>query len=343
MSKRSTGSRVVDWALFVWVHGAAALLISVILGWALLDQATLGVIVESVESGVFAANTLLHASGVLGFSALLWGLIYFSFSRARRPRRAGLRGPRALLNQRASVMVETLLVMPVLLLLSFGIAQMALLNVATILSNAATFQASRTAWLWHPETEADRLETRGGLSRPMEWVAESAHIQAAALLAPVAPGDYLEDGYLPPRASKMRGVMLGAQQLVPRHDAGRYTTSLADQLARTHGHAESTNFLASLDTRSFQERSARKFTWAYWFSEVDVSLNNATEEITVHLTYDHMATMPMVAGIFGDWKVAGKNRKGYFTTIRRSFTRRQLDAPRGEWPEGEPVRTNDFY
>lgn len=243
--------------------------------------------------------------------------------------------------QRGSVMVETLIVLPVFLLMTFGIAQLALNNIAVVLANAATFQASRSAWLWLPEARVGRLGNP--VSDPMEFVAEKARLQAAAVLTPVAPGDYLRDPDLPEVAEKARAIFIASQTLFPGTDSGADALQDAPGLATRSASAHTTSFVRAFDTTSFVERTARKFTWAYRLSEVEVLVDDAGEELTVNLTYHHLCVMPLVGAIFGDWMEAGGMLTGHFSTIRRSFTRGQQGVPGKKWPRGAPYRTIEYY
>ena len=89
-------------------------------------------------NAVIGIEGLLH----LGISVCVWALFVILFHTVRPDPTDVSRRFRA---TRGTVLTETLIVIPVALTLTFGLAQLAVMNVAGILANLASVQAGR----WH--------------------------------------------------------------------------------------------------------------------------------------------------------------------------------------------------
>ncbi|MFW5965989.1 MAG: TadE family protein [Persicimonas sp.] len=270
------------------------------------------------------SEVLLH----LGLSAALWTLSVLLFKVAR-----GKRKPvkKVLALRTGSVITETLIIMPFFLLLTFGIAQLALNNMAGLLANTAVFQAGRTAWLWSSEADANR---RGVNDSKVE---ELARVQASAVLTPVAPGEFMQ---APLGASDefkdMRGILLGSQMPALSQDTGAMARPAANAYllggdAATAQSGQDSSFIRAFGLSNFRERTVKKFTFAYQATEVEVERQG--EQVQTELTYRHHQAMPMVGSIFADnsiLQVAG--RQGYYAPIERSFSMEAQIPPNPEMP-----------
>lgn len=265
----------------------------------------------------------LGLSGLLA-AALVLGVGYARSTRSKviSPRRIAARG---------STFIETLVVMPVFLLITLGILQLSINNIAAVLVNLGTFQAARTAWIFDSEAERGRYGVR------RQDVEEAALIQAAVVLAPVAPSDYkMSAAGLSPQARQTRAAMVAGQMDVLVDDSGRMGSAEANNLFaegdtdRT-GSGEDLIMSESFDSSAFRVRTARKFVFAY--RALDVRVRRNAEEIGVFVEYKHQQSMPIVPLLFGERDTVG-GRQGYFHTYRRQFLyRKQLPAnPR--WPGG---------
>jgi hypothetical protein len=314
-------TRAVERAVAVAGHGVATLLVSALLLWVYVDSSTLSVFVEVIDNPQFrtflAPELLLH----LGLSVCLWAFVYLLGSflwRARNPAHTRLHtSPRT--SRQGTVMTETIIALPVLLLLIFGIAQLTVNNIAGIFTNLATIQAARSAWLWEREP-CSSIECDAS---------ERARIQAAAVLTPVAPGSmFIQDGGLPPAAARMLGVLVGAQDPQIGNDSGGRGMQTA---ARVSGrNPTSGSFSRALDRQSFTVRTIHKFTFAYHATDIEVS-NPSGDVVRVDLTYRHHCAFPLVGRIFGEaGEVAG--RPGYYADFTRSFEINRLPRPNRDAP-----------
>ncbi|MBA2663134.1 MAG: hypothetical protein H0U74_12630 [Bradymonadaceae bacterium] len=271
-------------------------------------------------SHLIGKEAVLH----LGVSACFWAALVLLFHALR----SSFKSPeRAVRSRRGSVMTETLIVIPVALLLTFGLAQLAIVNIGGILTNLATVQAARTAWLWLPEVQAERR----GVTR--NRVVDLARIQAAAIVAPTAPSDFQLAGTEGSEFFRnMRGVLVGTQLNSPPNDSGRQGKERALQLAVSDGDAASgkeISFNRALDFSSFSTRTARKFSFAYLATEV--SLIQTGEQVGARVTYKQLCVFPIANHIFGSGDTVGP-RRGSYAAITREFTLHQQLDPNAKMP-----------
>lgn len=287
---------------------------------------------------------LLH----IGLSICIWamGCILFQLARLR----FGAERKKAPIRlSRGSVMTETLVIMPIFFLLTFGMAQLAINNIAGILANVAAYEAARAAWIWQPEEDAStkRMGITSGIA------VEKCRIAVALVMTPVAPGEFFSDPRLPTYASKMRVVALGAH--VPFGGIISSTfPQLADLLA---GAASLSPYVAvrkwqsintALDNASFARRTVMKFTHAFHASGCQIQADHS-----VKMTYMLQIAMPMMGPVmgekhapstspsefinsgFGDLDGVG-GRWGYFATYERTFGfKKQVNVPNAAKPQND--------
>lgn len=274
-------------------------------------------------SGEFLGEIGIH----LGLSAALWTMLYLSCL-AIRTRQGSSRAMRVVKRARGTVITETIIIMPVLLLLLLGLSQLAVLNIAGMLMNYGASQAVRAVWVWAPELEPLNNQTaRRGVTEDL--VRDRARIQAALAVAPVAPADFRATGA---EASedfmKMRGAILAGQALRPPNDAGRVSIDEAHGRYQFTGSEERT-FYRAFDSTNFVDRSVRKFTFAYQALDVELILED--EEVGAVVTYQQKIMFPFITNVFGTpGSVAGL--PGHYTAIRREFIQSAQVAPNAELP-----------
>ena len=276
-------------------------------------------------SSMFVEELAFH----LVLSALLWGIGYLvvvGMARDRRHRRG-------LARARGTALTETLIVMPVLLLLILGTAQLAVNNIAGMLINYGTSQAARTAWVWHPEVEPiGGGEGRMGVDD--EWVEEMATLRIAAAMTPVAPAVFAsERGITSDQFEQMRAIFLAGQLPQPRTDAGGDVLNDATRLDAFNA-ADELSFKNALDGGSFAQRTVRKFTSAYEATDVTVVEETLGDEpyIGVEVEYMHQITFPLVGRVFGESATVGQTRSR-FLRMEREMTYRAQRPPNAELPE----------
>lgn len=327
----SAPTRVARAPFRVWLARGAAHLAGVMSVAALMllpyiNRQTLNVFWDSAQHTDFLQIAWLDTALYLGLAACLWALVVILFE-VVTARRAPLQ--KVLRLQRGSVLTETLIVLPIFLLLTFGIAQLAINNIAGMLTNAAVFQAGRTAWLWTSESDAGRMNVSFNTAK------ELTRVQAAAVLTPVAPGEYMQTLSSGSNEFKrMRGILIGSQVPSFSADTGQVGMSLAPALLLGDNMISTTetnsSFVRALDTTSWRQRTARKFSFAYQATEVKVT--NSSSQVSVELTYSHHQGFPLVGRIFGDsYSVVG-GRPGYYAKITRQFSMRKQIEPNKTTP-----------
>ena len=210
---------------------------------------------------------------------------------------AARRDKARLVSARGTVITETLIVMPVLLLILLGVAQLAVNNIANMLFNYGSHQAARTAWVWHPEL----APIDGGTARmevSEEQVEDMVRLQLAAAMTPVAPSQFSNQRDIESHSfQQMRALLLSHQQPTPVFDAGLQGVETAVDIDIFET-ANDLSFSRALDGSTFPQRTVRKFTSAY--QAVELELLEEEMEIGVDIKYQHQITFPLMGPIFGE-------------------------------------------
>ncbi len=265
----------------------------------------------AMEYSEFQSFTATELALHVGLSASLWALVVITFKllMLKRKRRKILKVARG------TAVTETLIILPVWIMLSMGLLQLSVMNIAGILANLATFQAARTVWVWAGETSQ-------GVS--YMTVMTKARVQAAYALAPVAPGDYIHNPIFVSNSFKAARAGMVAQQIpLLTQDQGNlgyplaYALELEDPggLIRTGG-AGDLSLWRSLDGTSFRTRSVRKFTFAYNATTVVPFM--ALTRTGCLLIYSQQIAMPLAPWVFGERSIVG-GRPGYYRRFIREF------------------------
>ncbi len=309
------------WLMRVGAHSLGISVVAVLLFALNVNRVTLEALWESAHHQAFLELAWVELALHVGLAACLWALVVIGHelvtSREGSPRKT-------LRLEGGSVMTETLVILPIFFMLTFGIAQLAINNMAGLLANAAVFQAGRAAWLWSGEADV----ARNGVSTGK--VEEMARIQAAAVLTPIAPAEFIQNpAGLSDEAQQMRGVLLGGQMPAFSQDAGGPAKSAAPAFLAGDNMTNVSNkdsaFFRSFDTSGWRQRTVRKFTFAYHSTEITVI--NGADEAGVNLRYHHHQAMPYIGKLFGDWRADVGGRPGHYATIEREFTMPKQIAP----------------
>ena len=264
----------------------------------------------------------------VGLASCIWAFIVIAFHWVRLSLREQKSQTHVLKRARGTILTETLIVLPVFLLLTSGLAQLSINSNASILMGVATFQAARTSWLWEPETRA--ANARNNMAGATGAVNEKARIAAATVLTPVVPAEF-------------RGTCNFSNDLDQRMRAfgaaGAYAGAGGAQAVRglttpqDNGLGVNTTYWMAYDTSTFAERGAKKFFIAYCLTRASMSMNGELVRTTVN--YDHMNVFPWFGYIFGRRKVAAGNLGYYMEMEGTSEIQRQIDAnPREPWSFG---------
>lgn len=311
----------------VVMHVTGLVAVAVCVAWLALGSGHVRWVISAQqafgEPGLYARELGVH----LGLSALLWTI---AFTAGRGMVRSVDRGRRVVM-ARGTAITETLIVMPVLLLLILGIAQLAVNNLAGMLLNYGTHQAARTAWVWQPEVAPiDGGPGRMGVDEGR--VEEMARLQLAAAMTPVAPSAFAgQRDTGSEEFEKLRAAFLANQHRTPPfQDSGAQAMDLAGDLD-VFDVADNLTFARALDGSTYTERTVRKFSSAYEAAEVDIV--DQDTEVGVEVTYSHQITFPLVGPIFGASGTAGESQApGYYLEMEREAFFMAQVPPNAELP-----------
>ena len=320
--------RAEAWQLFghLVVHLSGVVVVAMLSLWVVVGKGHLEWLLQIHQiwgdPSLFMTELLVH----LGVSVVLWTTLFLIGKTVLSGERKTVRVVR---RARGTVITETIIIMPVLLLIILGLSQLVVLNIAGMLMNYGSSQAARTVWLWAPElSPLNDQPARRGVTE--EMVADMARIQVALALTPVAPSDFRGNtsGMESVNFEQMRGAILGAQILYPPNDAGRLTIDGARGAYQFTG-ADERAFWRALDGSNFSDRSVRKFTFAYLALEVEAIIG--PEEVGAAVTYQQKIMFPFVNTVFGKpGSVAGLG--GVYTQYDRRFVQVAQVAPNAELP-----------
>jgi hypothetical protein len=259
-------------------------------------------------------RTLFEAGVHLGLAAAIWTLmvlIYRQFTKTREVKVVRL-------TSAGAVLAETIIVLPVMLLIIFGLAQVATNNIAGMLANVAAFQGARTAWVWQGEIGTNRGDTAIDAGD----VKERARIASALVMTPVAPGGYRQINTGQSQEFKnVREAIFAGQFMIGGSLAGSASSAYS---ALGAAQSQEMRMSKALDEASFIRRTYMKFSHAYDSVNVsDINVDTSSNEITFTLEYLHQQAFPVVGVIFGERLYthnAPSNRPGRYLRIKRNVT-----------------------
>lgn len=312
----------LTWAMRAVGHLVGTLVVAILVAYPMVSTRTVNLYLDAVSSGLLApawADLALH----LGLAACLWALLVIGWRLFELRRRERHDEDRILRAERGSVMVETLIVLTPFLLLTSGLAQLAMRNVAGLMADLAIYQGARTAWVWEAERQADR--EFGGANIDQNFVTSRARLASAAALAPSAPADYemsvqnvQDNGLDQLRAvmySTFDGNMVPAQLNGAFNNVGPARTAAGSSVRSAKG--ENLAYASALDSSAFNVRAARKLTFAY-LALRNYNVNFNSDTVSVSFDYQMNVVFPWFAYIFSDGgqrSVGG--RLGWYVTIER--------------------------
>ncbi len=266
----------------------------------------------------------------VGLSACLWALAVIVFKLvaiAHRDARAEkLKPTRIALKARGTVLTESLIVLPVFLLLTLGLIQLTLNNTAAIFTSLAAFQSGRTVHLWAPENSGSSWARNGGVSS--DNIQERARVAAASVLAPVAPSQYLDgscstSSLFNNKLEAMMSVTLGAAGSLGSASAG---TVRALAMGREMSTRNNLTVTKAFDSDKFAVRAPIKLLIAYCHTAAEVRTTNGMHAVTV--TFSHKQAMPLVGRIFGSViKTSGR-----YNNVVRTYNIPQQISPNPAHP-----------
>ncbi len=302
-------------------HLIGTLCLAAVLAYPLVSMQTLELYLGAWNDPRFSPawdNLVLH----LALAATGWALLVAGFHFIRQRLRERSQSDRVVRAKRGSVMLETLIVIVPFLLLTSGLAQLALRNVAGVLADLALYQGTRTAWVWEPDFQLN--DGRGDENVDEDMVRRRAQLASAAVFAPSAPSSFQIDATnVDQEVQDLRGTMFATFAGTAGTGAGSNRVSDAGNAIgnRDAADGENLSFARAFDDSSFRNRAARKLTFAYIaFENYDVNLQG--RRVFVSFEYKFNVVFPWFAHIFGGgYDSSGPTgqgrRPGWYTTIER--------------------------
>lgn len=168
--------QIRDNGLAIFFHLVAVLTIAALSGLLFMGGNAADALSASLDPqlrGHGLVTLLVH----LSTSAGIWGVLYLAGRRLFK--RSDDSEKRVVKLTRGTVMTETLIILPFLLLLISGLAQFTMLNMAGLLANLAGYNAGRAVWVWDAQGVSDDECERRALDG------------AAHAVAPSVPDDYV--------------------------------------------------------------------------------------------------------------------------------------------------------
>lgn len=306
-------------ALKVIIHLTAILIVASLFVAAFMTEGVWALLLNAAGDQQVMNSMLTEAGLLFGLSACFWAMLYIGFLYVRQ----GLQNRRkaSVVRIRGTVLTETLIVLPVFLLLTFGLAQMAVNSMAGLLSTLGVYEAARTIAVWGPEMGHNRT---GAGSVSNATVRERGRIAAAAVITPVATSL---------ASSSMR---CSKSATFNRKVRGMAAAGLSPVVVPT---ASISTFTEALGEERYLRRGPAQFASAYCMTEVTFTGSIVTEPadsdrttFTTNLTYNHKIAFPFMGRVFGQMSAAG-----YVTRVQRSYRMTQYLSPNPVLP-----KTNDI-
>ncbi len=285
-----------------------------------LPGQTLELVMEALRDGFVLGQMRLDGVTLLGISALMWGVIWAGGRQMLGMKRGETRVERVARLSRGTVMTETLIVIPVYLVVMLGSMQLGQNAIAGLMTTLAAFQSGRSAAVWVPEMQAGR----NGVSD--EVVKDKLRASAAAVVAPVVPVNFSTICTPASNSTTIQKMLAG---MTTTGHVNAPDASLA--FARISGADRFLNVSEGFDSMQMSLRGSAKLRFAYCAVDVEeeipggggdngytISTENGVQMVTTTITYYHQSTMPIVARIFGDFKMID-SRAAYYSPITRAY------------------------
>lgn len=322
--KRFNRHRILRLVVGTAFHIVAATFLAAVFCWFFLNEAALSALPSAWSDAEIRAEIAGSLVIIVGLAACTWTLVVITSLLLRERRRQ--HKLRALSPARGTIITETLVVLPVFFLLTFGLAQMGINSMAGILGSVAVYEAARTVAVWGPEVGHNRS---GGGSVTTEIVNDRARIAAAGILTPVVPN--------------LASGMCATSQAMNQMQQGMLGALLAG------GGTPQTqiwSFVEALDGKtSFAVRGVVKHRLAYCATTITHTGGIVTDpdsksrsEFTTNLEYAHPAVFPLVGLVFTTDLGAGPWATPYVSVVRRSYRLTQQMSPNPDRPDSNAFR-----
>lgn len=321
MSERKPVTRVTKHrsskiAISVVGHLLATSTFFVVFASFFFTEHSLGLLKVGINDAALRPDIVGPALLIFGLSGCAWALLFIIYRLAKthvqRPKHVALK------KARGTIIAETLIVLPVFFMLTFGLAQMALTSIAGLLTTLASYEITRGLAVWSVE-EGNSRSPGGNVSA--SHIRDKMRLQAAAVIAPATP-----------EISQTVHCNLGpAQQMITGMAGAGFVPAATGQgtvfsMAEAYGH------------RTFAERGPSKLASAY--CAIDVQWTDVTTDptyverdtFTSTLRYTHPAAMPVVAWVFASDPNSPPWSTPYTSIIERKYTMTTYLTPNDRLP-----------
>lgn len=301
-------------------HGLMIMTLAAVGVVVLADFRTVGMLIEALQSGQFNLSpyhVLLH----MGLAACTWafGVIGYLYIKQLRQQPQA----RVVKLSRGTALTETLIILVPFLLLTSGLAQMSMMNIAGMLSDLGAYQGARAAVVWLPEQQIRRVNMTSSCDlTAANSVCNRVRAAVAFAVAPSAPSNfYLGSNPNPGNEDfkRARGAMAAAFGMGSSTGSSGYNSANRSTGALGGGQKgtlTNVSFSEALDTHSFSKRAARKVTNAFVSLE-ELRVLSSGNNVGVSFTYKYQLVFPWFAWIFGQQDGFGG---AYFLPIKREYT-----------------------
>ncbi len=331
---RPPRSRSLAPALDMAIHLGGVLLVTLVLGFlAIPGTAQLQTLINAAEQSTALGQDLLISAF---FHLLLSTVIWFGLAMAVEflwKRRASQPTPaRVVRPARGSIYVEFLAIIPVFMMLLFGLLQLVFLNLGSALTTVASYEAARAAWIWEAEIAENQISGGWG-NEPsnditLDDVEDRVRIATALVMTPIAAGDYsMSNVEVTPEFEAMRHTMTGRFGTVPGTSAeGQAGSAAMDAYTSVNRTA---SLRRSLDATNIPIRAWRKFTFAYMSTDV-IEIIREPDRVGARVAYYQHMSMPFVDAVFGETSHPHNVRGGHYVRweFEHSFPRQRHSANR---------------
>ena len=302
----SRGSRAVEIAVKLSAHAVACgVCASGLLALGLGSRATHVALEAWQVGGALRQQLALELLALGALSAIIWAALYWGAAAMFRRRAPARRATRLV---RGTVLTETLIVIPVYLVTMLGTLQLSQSLIAGLLTTLSAFEAGRTAAVWMPEARVGRNGVDEDVAR------DKIRLAAAAVIAPAAPGSFNANCDDISQSDSLEHLVAGLKGAGHLDDA-----VMLVQLSQ--GNGGNLAVWRGFDSLHTLFRGVPKLRAAYCATSLDdvsYTTEDDVEMVNVTISYKHMATMPVVAPIFGEPDSVG-SRRGYFSTMTRTY------------------------
>lgn len=232
--------------------------------------------------------------------------------------------PRILKKTTGTVTTETLIVLPIFLLFTSGLSQLAINEMAGLLTTVGAYEAGRVIAIWAPEIGHERFD---GEEVKFDDVKEHARIAVAKIVTPVARHRLIDTKYLV--NDKGEYEVCKTTPLFDKFAKGMESVGIDSQKDLAFGPQNSTwRYSNAFGESSFAARAPVKLKSAYCsikisdetLSEIPTS-GNVGKDFTITISYRHHPIFPLVKRIFGT------------SIITRSYTMRSHLSPNSMLPK----------